>query len=395
MNPDGKISASKSKADITRAEVGAALPGLEQGLRSGQLSAEHLDIVGRARKKLTEAERTCFDERAANLDQAAATMSLHQFGLHVQHLAENAQIANGTKRACRQRRDRAAKTWEDQFSGMLKLLLALDPENGARVHDAIRAEVQRLLRERRDNPTDERTLEQITADAVTNLILSGQQQRRPGATELVVLVDLRTLLDGLHEASVHETFDGTRVTPDTIRRIACDAHIIPILLGGPGELLDAGRRRRTASRQQRRALRAIYRTSRDRALHCRLRVVRSAPHHPVVAARRYRSRQSDPALQPPPSHGPRGRMPAVDEPGEPGVDDPPPGWTSDDPAAARRTHSPEPHRDRRSGRPSSHSVRRPTTTGAASPRSRNSSLNSPARQTALLRRARSRSEPSS
>ncbi len=59
---------------------------------------------------------------------------------------------------------------------------------------------------------------------------------------------------------MHEAGDGTHLSPETIRRIACDTHVIPIVLGGPSELLDAGRRERTANRAQRRALRAIYRT---------------------------------------------------------------------------------------------------------------------------------------
>jgi hypothetical protein len=38
------------------------------------------------------------------------------------------------------------------------------------------------------------------------------------------------------------------------RRIACDAGIIPAVLGGPSEVLDWGRARRTATGAQRRAL---------------------------------------------------------------------------------------------------------------------------------------------
>jgi hypothetical protein len=45
-----------------------------------------------------------------------------------------------------------------------------------------------------------------------------------------------------------------------MRRIACDAHIIPVVLNGEGVPLDVGRSRRLATDDQRRALRAIYRT---------------------------------------------------------------------------------------------------------------------------------------
>jgi hypothetical protein len=187
-------------------------------------------------------------------------MTLHRFKLHVQSLAEQVQVDQGVKLAARQKRERSARRWEDPFTGMHKLSLSLDTETGARVDAAVHAQVERMLRERRDDPTDTRTMEQLTADAITELILNGNQHLRPGSTELVVLIDYLTLSDGLHDRSVHETGDGTHLSPETIRRIACDTHVIPIVLGGPSELLDAGRRERTANRAQRRALRAIYRT---------------------------------------------------------------------------------------------------------------------------------------
>jgi hypothetical protein len=79
-------------------------------------------------------------------------------------------------------------------------------------------------------------------------------------TEISVLVDLATLTGGLHDHSVCETEDGTALPVSTVRRLACDAEVIPIVLGGSGETLDVGRSRRTINRAQRRALRAMHRT---------------------------------------------------------------------------------------------------------------------------------------
>jgi 5-methylcytosine-specific restriction endonuclease McrA len=75
-----------------------------------------------------------------------------------------------------------------------------------------------------------------------------------------VLVDLRTLIDGLHDASVCETHDGKPLPPETMRRIACDAEIIPIVLDSDRVVLDVGRERQTATRHQRHALRAMHPT---------------------------------------------------------------------------------------------------------------------------------------
>ena len=48
--------------------------------------------------------------------------------------------------------------------------------------------------------------------------------------------------------------------PTSIRRIACEAGIIPVVLDGAGQALDVGRERRLATRAQRMALRAMYPT---------------------------------------------------------------------------------------------------------------------------------------
>lgn len=47
---------------------------------------------------------------------------------------------------------------------------------------------------------------------------------------------------------------GGPIRPGNIRKIACDAEIIPVVLGGTGEILDVGRRQRYFSRSQRAAL---------------------------------------------------------------------------------------------------------------------------------------------
>jgi hypothetical protein len=50
------------------------------------------------------------------------------------------------------------------------------------------------------------------------------------------------------------TAAGTMLSPGDVRRLACDADIIPIVLGAAGEVLDVGRAARLYTRGQRRAL---------------------------------------------------------------------------------------------------------------------------------------------
>jgi hypothetical protein len=79
------------------------------------------------------------------------------------------------------------------------------------------------------------------------------------ATSVMVMVDLDALRSGLGLA---ETSTGEVITAGEARRLACTASVLPVVLGGVGEVLDLGRSRRLFSRAQRKAL-AI----RDR--HCR------------------------------------------------------------------------------------------------------------------------------
>ncbi|QIK65663.1 DUF222 domain-containing protein [Nocardioides sp. HDW12B] len=68
---------------------------------------------------------------------------------------------------------------------------------------------------------------------------------------VVVTIPLATLHGGL-EAATLDT--GTRLSPGEARRMACDAGLVPVVLGGRSEVLDHGRARRLYSRSQRLAM---------------------------------------------------------------------------------------------------------------------------------------------
>ncbi len=109
-------------------------------------------------------------------------------------------------------------------------------------------------------PDNGRTFDQLKADAFMAIVTATPTVggRRPA--ELLVLIDLETLRNELHESGVCETYDGQPLPPATVRRLACDADIIPIVLDGDGRVVDVGRAKRLASADQRRALRAMHQT---------------------------------------------------------------------------------------------------------------------------------------
>jgi hypothetical protein len=66
---------------------------------------------------------------------------------------------------------------------------------------------------------------------------------------LLITLDHDTLKAGLLKAGVlghgvATTADGQPLTPATVRRLACDADLVPVVLGSHSEVLDVGRTRR-------------------------------------------------------------------------------------------------------------------------------------------------------
>ena len=105
--------------------------------------------------------------------------------------------------------------------------------------------------------------------------LDGSQvpEMSTGAT-VVVTMTLETLTGGLAAATLDT---GDRIAAHTARRLACEAGIIPVVLGGRREVLDQGRRKRLFTRAQRIAL-----ATRDRgctAVGCRTAAWFCHAHH--------------------------------------------------------------------------------------------------------------------
>ena len=84
-----------------------------------------------------------------------------------------------------------------------------------------------------------------------NLPATGLPVHGGSATSVLVTLDLDTLISGL---GVAETSTGDRLTAEQARRLACQARIIPVVLGRKGEVLDLGRSARLFSPAQRKAM---------------------------------------------------------------------------------------------------------------------------------------------
>ena len=74
------------------------------------------------------------------------------------------------------------------------------------------------------------------------------------ATSVTVTLDYETLVADVAAVGLATTSTGHRVTAGTARRLACQAGIIPVVLGADSEILDVGRTRRLVTDAIRQAL---------------------------------------------------------------------------------------------------------------------------------------------
>lgn len=104
----------------------------------------------------------------------------------------------------------------------------------------------------RDGRTGGQRLADALTEAAERLLAHGELPDTAGQRpQLLVTLDHDRLAAGL---GVGTLADGNQLPPSTIRRLACDAGVIPAVLGTAGQVLDLGRTARTAAPAQRRAL---------------------------------------------------------------------------------------------------------------------------------------------
>jgi hypothetical protein len=75
---------------------------------------------------------------------------------------------------------------------------------------------------------------------------------------LVVICNEESLRGKLEDAGLGYTLDGEPTPASELRRMACNANILPAVMNGAGQILDWGREHRTATDIQRLALLTMY-----------------------------------------------------------------------------------------------------------------------------------------
>jgi len=242
------------------AQAAAAInrrPAIDDALCTNTVDARQATVIANAVNKLPATTS------GETLSAAESTLIKHadQFPPHkLRHLGERIlehvapEIAEQTEREALDRADARAHT--------KRSLTLTRPEDGqVRIFGTLSTEDAAIVNAALDplcvpRPGDDRTPGQRRADAlvdVCRLALRTQDLPDNGGAppQLAVTVPFNTITGQLQTGTLD---NGERLAPAAVRRLACDAHILPIVLGGAGQILDAGRARRLATGPIRRAL---------------------------------------------------------------------------------------------------------------------------------------------
>lgn len=256
-------------------------PDVEDALDEGTLSGAHVDAMNAASRNLPPDVRSEFLAHTDALTDRAARLSLDGFRRECRRLARGllAQSGSGNDAEELERQRAASKVtqWTDRTTGMCATLIEVDPIRNAVMGSAVRAELMRL---RQADGNGTLTWKQLEVQAWVNCVGSarpsggdhgaGHDQQRVATgrvvdrtPQIIALADIDALRHDAVAAGlvdVCETSDGVDLPVSTLRRLCCEAEIIPIVMDGPSRVLDEGRSKRTATPEQRHALRAMHTT---------------------------------------------------------------------------------------------------------------------------------------
>ncbi|BAL91826.1 putative HNH endonuclease [Actinoplanes missouriensis 431] len=260
-----RISAGAAAGLLRQARLLDADPALNEALTGGRVNTDQLDVIARVLKTLpTGLDAPTRAEATATLIEWAPDLEPVQLGYAGRRILEHVapEVVDAADEAALRRAERDA--YEQRFltlsplgDGRVRVRGMLDAEAAA----VVTAAIDPLCRpagaaaELAEGGTA-RTPGQRRADALTDvcrLVLAGGELPANGGDrpQMVVTVGFDALKQRLAGGDCDT---GEPLSPATVRKLACDAMVLPLVLGGAGQVLDAGRNRRLVTGPLRRAL---------------------------------------------------------------------------------------------------------------------------------------------
>ena len=261
----GGLTSREAREVVSRGLVTEVAPEMGAVLASGETTAAHVDALGRG-LKIAGAERDAFMAHLPELVEASTTMTASQFDQLVKETAKSVVADDGLSTFDRQKRETFFKM-RNEADGCLSVSGKFDPISASILKSKIGRLVENMFHSGDKEvpvevmpwiePNDHRQAQALIA------LVNGAgdtAQDMPARAEIVVHVDLETLQHGLHAGGTCRTALGADLPVETVRRLACEAEVLPVVLDGRSVPIDVGRSKRLATVHQRRALEAVHPT---------------------------------------------------------------------------------------------------------------------------------------
>ncbi|MGJ3508960.1 DUF222 domain-containing protein [Enemella sp. A6] len=267
----GQVSGRATRLRVRLARELPAFGLVQAALAAGELSGEQAAAVVSGLVRLpSDAPAEAITDAQTHLLREAQRLDLK--GLHraAQTVAEvvlpeqaaASQADAAIEQQQRARRGRYLSYGRDEADGVMWFRGRVPLADGevlvnainAIAHKAWRSEAATRAAARGTGAVDETessTMSQLRADALIELAGRGPEGS-PGRPTLTVLVPVENLLDDLGMGTLAES--GEQIDPAELRRLACDAGVLPAVLGGDSTVLDLGREQRLVTPDLRRAL---------------------------------------------------------------------------------------------------------------------------------------------
>ncbi len=263
----------------------SSLPDVVRAAKDGWITQDHAELLAASHHRAPMSTEEQLDLLALGVRQ-----DCDEFKNTVLKLETKRLVAQGLNPTEQQHARRKAKIFAGD-DDMIDLHAELDRLAEEKVKTAMDALTTRMFKQ--DYRTgNERSFEQRNADALVHLIThttnSHNQTTNPATTNttsagttvepqpqqttIILTADYDTIVGQLQNASL---IDGTPISIDEIRRLACQANILPAIFNNKAQPLYLGRSRRKHTKAQ---LQALHKRDK-RCTSCGIRASNCEVHH--------------------------------------------------------------------------------------------------------------------
>lgn len=132
---------------------------------------------------------------------------------------------------------------QDTGAGTFEYRLTLDVEGKSTLEAALGPlSAPKPVAGERDLRSSDRRRGDALITLVRRAVAAGEEVGKTNKTTLLLTMDWEALKQGLGAATTLGGLDaGTHLAPETVRRLCCDASVIPVVLGSTSEVVDWGR----------------------------------------------------------------------------------------------------------------------------------------------------------